>query len=102
MHTALPSETIETVFEFGYGLRMPELAPIPFARMNLEQVRERLLAAAAFGETLSPDQLEALARKVTAGLRIYIQATQNGARPASLREVPSGGRACLDYHGRTR
>ncbi|NKY36876.1 hypothetical protein HGA13_27970 [Nocardia speluncae] len=75
---------------------MPELAPIPFARLNLEQVRERLLAAAAFGESLSPDQLEALAGKLSAGLNIYIEATQNSSRPAHT------GRACLDFRGHRR
>ena len=76
---------------------MPELAPIPFARLNLEQVRERLLAAAAFGESLSPDQLEALAGKLSAGLNIYIEATQNSSpRPAHT------GRACLDFRGHGR
>ncbi|MBF6351045.1 MULTISPECIES: DUF6374 family protein [Nocardia] len=76
---------------------MPELAPIPFARLNLEQVRERLLAAAAFGESLSPDQLEALAGKLSAGLSIYIEATQNNS-PRLPRPAPAG-RACLDFRG---
>lgn len=76
---------------------MPELAPIPFARLNLEQVRERLLAAAAFGESLSPDQLEALAGKLSAGLSIYIAATQNSA-PQAPHRAP-GGLACLDFRG---
>ncbi|NKY57278.1 DUF6374 family protein [Nocardia flavorosea] len=79
---------------------MPELAPIPFARLNLEQVRERLLAAAAFGETLSPDQLEALAGKVSAGLSIYIEATQNSS-PRLPHPLPTG-RACLDFRGHRR
>ncbi|WP_280396854.1 DUF6374 family protein [Nocardia carnea] len=79
---------------------MPELAPIPFARLNLEQVRERLLAAAAFGESLSPDQLEALAGKLSAGLSIYIEATQNSA-PRAHRPAPPG-RACLDFRGPRR
>ncbi|MET8798836.1 DUF6374 family protein [Nocardia sp. NPDC004568] len=76
---------------------MPELAPIPFARLNLEQVRERLLAAAAFGESLSPDQLEALAGKLSTGLSIYIEATQNSAPRAH-----TPGRACLDFRGHLR
>ncbi|MGW0005624.1 DUF6374 family protein [Nocardia grenadensis] len=79
---------------------MPELAPIPFARLNLEQVRERLLAAAAFGESLSPDQLEALAGKLNTGLSIYIEATQNSAPRAPRPAVP--GRACLDFRGHLR
>lgn len=79
---------------------MPELAPIPFARLHLEQVRERLLAAAAFGESLSPDQLEALAGKLSAGLNIYIEATQNG--PAQLSRPAPAGRACLDFRGQRR
>ncbi|GGL06537.1 DUF6374 family protein [Nocardia jinanensis] len=79
---------------------MPELAPIPFARLNLEQVRERLLAAAAFGEDLSPDQLEVLAGKLSTGLSIYIEATQNSAPRTRHPAVP--GRACLDYRGRLR
>lgn len=78
---------------------MPELAPLPFARLNLEQVRERLLAAAAFGESLSPDQLEALAHKISEGLRIYVQATQNAGAPPVPNTAPRG-RACLDYRGR--
>ncbi len=85
------------MFEFGYGNRMPELAPLPFARLNLEQVRERLLAAAAFGEILSPDQLEALAGKIGTGLSIYIEATQNTA--PRVRPAPASGRACLDFRG---
>ncbi|MEU4315524.1 DUF6374 family protein [Nocardia sp. NPDC024068] len=77
---------------------MPELAPIPFARLNLEQVRERLLAAAAFGESLSPDQLEALAGKLSTGLTIYIEATQNRAPRPQPAAAP--GRACLDFRSR--
>ncbi|MGW0183257.1 DUF6374 family protein [Nocardia sp. NPDC003345] len=77
---------------------MPELAPIPFARLNLEQVRERLLAAAAFGESLTPDQLEALAGKLSTGLTIYIEATQN--RAPRDRSPAAPGRACLDFRGR--
>ncbi|WP_328392000.1 DUF6374 family protein [Nocardia sp. NBC_00416] len=79
---------------------MPELAPIPFARFNLEQVRERLLAAAAFGESLSPDQLEALADKLSTGLSIYIEATQNSGPRARPPAAP--GRACLDFRGHLR
>ena len=79
---------------------MPELAPIPFARLNLEQVRERLLAAAAFGESLSPDQLEALAGKLSTGLSIYIEATQNSA--PRIHRPPTPGRACLDFRGHLR
>ncbi|NUP29069.1 MAG: hypothetical protein HOQ36_21675 [Nocardia sp.] len=79
---------------------MPELAPIPFARLNLEQVRERLLAAAAFGEDLSPDQLEALAGKLSTGLSIYIEATQNRAPRTPRPAAP--GRACLDFRGHLR
>ncbi|MEU7768100.1 DUF6374 family protein [Nocardia sp. NPDC049190] len=70
---------------------MSDLAPIPSARMNLEQARERLLAAAAFGEQLTPDQLESLARKVAEGLRLYIEATQNpGVTPCG----GCGGSVC--------
>ncbi|MGW5384855.1 DUF6374 family protein [Nocardia sp. NPDC003963] len=79
---------------------MPELAPIPFARLNLEQVRERLLAAAAFGEELSPDQLETLAGKLSTGLSIYIEATQNSAPRAHRPVAP--GRACPAFRGHLR
>lgn len=45
--------------------------------MNLDEVREQLLNAAAFGKHLSPDQLEHAARKVSEGMRIYAEETDH-------------------------
>ncbi|MFE9322640.1 DUF6374 family protein [Nocardia sp. NPDC052278] len=55
---------------------MPELSRLDRAWMNLDQVREQLLNAAAFGKHLSPDQLEHAARKVADGMRIYAEETR--------------------------
>ncbi|MFE7797655.1 DUF6374 family protein [Nocardia sp. NPDC057440] len=59
---------------------MRELMRIPFARMQLEQVRDQLLDAAAFGKYISPESLEHPAGKISEGLRIYTEATQDAER----------------------
>ncbi|WP_327097147.1 DUF6374 family protein [Nocardia vinacea] len=56
---------------------MPELSRLDRAWMNLDEVREQLLNAAAFGKHLSPDQLEHAARKVSEGMRIYAEETDH-------------------------
>lgn len=45
--------------------------------MNLEQVRDQLLDAAAFGKYLPPEQLENAAGKIAEGLRIYTELTSD-------------------------
>ena len=58
---------------------MPELSRLEWARMNLDQVRTQLLDAAAFGKTLTPEQLENAAGKIGEGLRVYTQETSEPA-----------------------
>ncbi|MET9490073.1 DUF6374 family protein [Nocardia sp. NPDC006630] len=52
---------------------MPELMPRDLATMNLEQVRNQLLDAAAFGKRLTPEQLENAAGKINEGLRVLLK-----------------------------
>ncbi|WP_280392052.1 DUF6374 family protein [Nocardia brasiliensis] len=54
---------------------MPQLSRRDRARINLEQVREQLLDAAAFGKYLPPEQLEHAAGKIAEGLRVYTELT---------------------------
>ncbi|MEU5764180.1 MULTISPECIES: DUF6374 family protein [Nocardia] len=56
---------------------MPELSRLDFAKMQIENVREWLLNAAAFGKSLSPETMEIMAGKLAEGLRIYTDATQD-------------------------
>ncbi|MFD6355750.1 DUF6374 family protein [Nocardia tengchongensis] len=54
---------------------MPELSRLEWARMNLDQVRTQLLAAASSSRPLSPEQLERAAGKIEEGLRVYDEET---------------------------
>ncbi|MFB8283024.1 DUF6374 family protein [Nocardia colli] len=54
---------------------MSPLSRQDWARMNLEQVRDQLLDAAAFGKYLPPEQLENAAGKIAEGLRVYAELT---------------------------
>ncbi|QIS00943.1 hypothetical protein F5X71_00125 [Nocardia brasiliensis] len=56
---------------------MPHLSRRDRARINLEQVREQLLDAAAFGKKLPPEQLEHAAGKIAEGLRVYLELTRD-------------------------
>ncbi|WP_167829091.1 DUF6374 family protein [Nocardia brasiliensis] len=56
---------------------MPPLSRRDRARINLEQVREQLLDAAAFGKYLPPEQLEHAAGKIAEGLRVYTELTRD-------------------------
>ncbi|GAJ85475.1 MULTISPECIES: DUF6374 family protein [Nocardia] len=56
---------------------MPQLSRRDRARINLEQVREQLLDAAAFGKYLPPEQLEHAAGKIAEGLRVYTELTRD-------------------------
>ncbi|MFI6998363.1 DUF6374 family protein [Nocardia sp. NPDC050175] len=49
--------------------------------MNLEQVRDQLLDAAAFGKYLPPEQLENAAGKIGEGLRVFRVLTNDGGEP---------------------
>ncbi|MFE3797018.1 DUF6374 family protein [Nocardia tengchongensis] len=68
---------------------MPELSRLEWARMNLDQVRTQLLAAASGARFLTPEQLEHAAGKIEEGLRVYEEEagptapapSSNGARP---------------------
>ena len=55
---------------------MPELSRLEWAHMNLDQVRNQLLDAAAFGECLTQAQLEHAAGKIGEGLRVYAEETR--------------------------
>ncbi|MEU2030863.1 DUF6374 family protein [Nocardia amamiensis] len=81
---------------------MPELEPIPFAQMQINDVRRQLLDAAAFGKHLPPEHLEMMAGRLAEGLRIYTEVTGSGTPDAPRSGSPVDGRACLDYRGRTR
>ncbi len=56
---------------------VPQLSRRDRARINLEQVREQLLDAAAFGKYLPPEQLEHAAGKIAEGLRVYTELTRD-------------------------
>ncbi|MFI6171965.1 DUF6374 family protein [Nocardia sp. NPDC051052] len=56
---------------------MSPLSRQDWARMNLEQVRDQLLDAAAFGKYLPPEQLENAAGKIAEGLRVYTELTRD-------------------------
>ncbi|MFC9437943.1 DUF6374 family protein [Nocardia sp. NPDC057030] len=56
---------------------MSPLSRQDWARMNLEQVRDQLLDAAAFGKYLPPEQLENAAGKIAEGLRVYTELTSD-------------------------
>ncbi|CAM4474074.1 DUF6374 domain-containing protein [Nocardia ninae] len=49
--------------------------------MNLEQVRDQLLDAAAFGKYLPPEQLEHAAGKIAEGLRVFQELTSDRNGP---------------------
>lgn len=51
---------------------MPQLSRRDWAKMNLEQVRDQLLDAAAFSKYLPPEQLENAAGKISEGLRVFL------------------------------
>ncbi|WP_157129010.1 DUF6374 family protein [Nocardia amamiensis] len=81
---------------------MAELEPIPFAQMQINDVRRQLLDAAAFGKHLPPEHLEIMADKLAEGLRIYTEAAGSSTPDASRSSSPADGRACHDYRGRPR
>ncbi|MFF0635159.1 DUF6374 family protein [Nocardia sp. NPDC004151] len=54
---------------------MPELSRLEWARMNLDQVRTQLLAAASGTRFLTPEQLEFAVGKIEEGLRVYDEET---------------------------
>ncbi|MFF3224680.1 DUF6374 family protein [Nocardia suismassiliense] len=56
---------------------MSPLSRQDWARMNLEQVRDQLLDAAAFGKYLPPEQLEHAAGKIAEGLRVFQELTSD-------------------------
>ncbi|MEV0462253.1 DUF6374 family protein [Nocardia tengchongensis] len=62
---------------------MPELSRLEWARMNLDQVRTQLLAAASGTRYLTPEQLEHAAGKIEEGLRVYDEETGPAAPEAS-------------------
>ncbi|WP_327112232.1 DUF6374 family protein [Nocardia sp. NBC_01730] len=55
---------------------MPERSRLECVEMQVEDVRRWLLDAAAFGKSITPEQLEVMARKPAEGLRIDTDATQ--------------------------
>ncbi|MBF6328499.1 DUF6374 family protein [Nocardia transvalensis] len=55
---------------------MPLDHHIQFAQLWLEQVRDRLAAAAATSDPLGPEQLNILSGKVAEGLRIFTELTR--------------------------
>ncbi|WP_067686166.1 DUF6374 family protein [Nocardia jejuensis] len=72
---------------------MPELSRLEWARMNLDQVRRHLLDAAAWGKSLTPDQLENAAGKIAEGMRIYLEETSgSGADSGPAPRSPHCGR----------
>ncbi|PXX66298.1 hypothetical protein DFR70_10345 [Nocardia tenerifensis] len=62
---------------------MSPLSRKDWAKMNLEQVRDQLLDAAAFGKYLPPEQLENAAGKIAEGLRVYQELTCDQGEPGS-------------------
>ncbi|WP_280430051.1 DUF6374 family protein [Nocardia brasiliensis] len=61
---------------------MPQLSRRDWATMNLENVRDQLLDAAAFGKYLPPEQLENAAGKISEGLRIFHILTDEQNEPS--------------------
>ncbi|WP_280441063.1 DUF6374 family protein [Nocardia brasiliensis] len=55
---------------------MPQITRLEWAYMNINQVREQLLDAAAFSKYLPPEQLENAAGKLAEGLRVYTEETR--------------------------
>lgn len=51
--------------------------------MNLENVRDWLLDAAAFGKNLTPEVMEHAAGKISEGLRIFLEDTAHLADPGA-------------------
>ncbi|MCP9624988.1 DUF6374 family protein [Nocardia otitidiscaviarum] len=51
------------------------LSRISFAQTQIDNVRRQLLDAAAFGKSITPDQLEHLAAKLSESLRILTEET---------------------------
>ncbi|MEU0874757.1 DUF6374 family protein [Nocardia brasiliensis] len=60
-----------------------------WATWNLEQVRDQLLDAAAFGKRLPPEQLEQAAGKIGEGLRVFQELTREAAEFGA-----AAGRGC--------
>ncbi|MGY2036600.1 DUF6374 family protein [Nocardia gipuzkoensis] len=54
---------------------MPELARRDFALLWLDQVKRQLQDAAAFGKSLTPEQLEVAAGKIGEARRILAEVT---------------------------
>ncbi|MFI6173851.1 DUF6374 family protein [Nocardia sp. NPDC051052] len=52
---------------------MLELSRISFAQTQIDDVRRQLLDTAAFGKSITPDQLEHLAAKLGETLRILAE-----------------------------
>ncbi|MGW4718231.1 DUF6374 family protein [Nocardia sp. NPDC004260] len=64
-------QRIESVFDLEYGSDMLETAPLGFAEKQIGEVRRQLLDAAAFGKSISPEQLENMAGKLLAALGAF-------------------------------
>lgn len=58
-----------------YSSRVLGLSRISFAQTQIDNVRRQLLDAAAFGKSITPDQLEHLAAKLSESLRILTEET---------------------------
>ncbi|QBS41362.1 DUF6374 family protein [Nocardia sp. CS682] len=71
---------------------MSQLSRRDWATMNLEQVRDQLLDAAAFGKYLPPEQLENAAGKIGEGLRVFRVLTDESELEGDDR--PGGARGC--------
>lgn len=61
--------------------------------MNLENVRDQLLDAAAFGKYLPPEQLENAAGKISEGLRIFLLLTSE-SEESGHGEAPGSAKGC--------
>ncbi|CAM4097758.1 DUF6374 domain-containing protein [Nocardia ninae] len=72
---------------------MPQLSRRDWATMNLENVRDQLLDAAAFGKYLPPEQLEHAAGKIGEGLRVFLELTPDPVELGDI-EAPGSAKGC--------
>ncbi|MFB8281876.1 DUF6374 family protein [Nocardia colli] len=73
---------------------MPHLSRRDWATMNLENVRDQLLDAAAFGKYLPPEQLENAAGKIAEGLRVFRALTDEQAPTPGASGAPRHVLSC--------
>ncbi|QIS05673.1 hypothetical protein F5X71_28200 [Nocardia brasiliensis] len=70
-----------------------------WATWNLEQVRDQLLDAAAFGKRLTPEHLEHAAGRIGASLRVFQELTRGGPDFGAIAGRGCTGRGQLGPRG---